>query len=113
MHLKDKFKLLAEHEHGYIGMCECCREFNFAYKTVLLGFGEEEMLNFFEWVSSNRFNPDHYMMLQHGRSRIFTSPHSNLYLVFNDEEITDILGMYTEARLVLEAEKILLSNRMN
>ena len=113
MHKNDRFKTLSEHEHGYIGMCLCCQEFNFAYKNVLIGFREDEMENFFEWIRANQFNPDHYTQLQHGRSRIFTSPHSNLYLVFTDEEIEEILEMYTETKLVLEAQRVLLSNRMN
>jgi hypothetical protein len=113
MHGNENFRLLAEHEHGYIGICECCREFNVAYKNMLISFQEEEMMQFFDWIHANQFNPAHYMRLAHGRNRIFTSPHSNLYMVFTDEEIVELLEMFGQVKLVLEAEKILLSNRMN
>lgn len=113
MHQNSSFRILSECLHGYIGMCECCREFNFAYKTVLLTFQEDSMAIFFEWIMASRFLPEHYMPLRHGSRRIFSSPHGNLFLVYRDEEIDQILQLYSQVRLILEAEKVLLSNRMN
>ena len=54
MHQNPEFKIIAECSEGYIGICECCREFNFAFKNVLLTFQEEEMIGFFEWMIAGR-----------------------------------------------------------
>lgn len=112
-HENSRFKILSENNEGYIGVCECCQQYNFAYKTVLLTFPEDDFHRFFDWLITNRFAPQHYAPLHHGRSRMFSSPHSNLYLVYADEELDDITHLYQEASLILEAQKLLLSNRMN
>ena len=112
-HKKSRFRILAECNNGYIGACDCCLEFNFAYKNILLTFQEDEMRRFFDWIISNRNLPEHYMPTQHGRSKVFSSPNSNLYLVFHDDELNEIIVMYSEIKLMLEAQKVLLYNRMN
>jgi hypothetical protein len=112
-HKKSNFRILTECDHGYIGICDCCREFNFAYKNTLLTFQEDEMCRFFDWVIANRNSPEHYMPMQHGRSKVFSSPNSNLFLVYHDDELDEILLMYSQTKLMIEAQKVLLSNRMN
>jgi hypothetical protein len=101
------FQVLAECDNGYIGVCSCCLEFNFAYKTVLLSFQEEEMTRFFDWLIDRRSCPKNYLPMRHGRNRIFSSPNSNLYLTYNDEELDEIIRLYNEARIVLETQRIL------
>lgn len=113
MHKKTSFKILAETDNGYIGVCECCNEFNFAYKNVLLTFQEEELFQFFEWIIAKRDSPGHFMPLRHGRDKLFSSPNSNLFIVYNDCELDEIVLMYNETLLILEARKVLLANRMN
>lgn len=113
MHTKTSFKILAETDNGYIGVCACCNEFNFAFKNVLLTFQQEEMFRFFEWIIARRDSPEHYMPLHHGRDKLFSSPNSNLFIVYNDDELNEIVMMYNEALLILEARKVLLSTRMN
>ncbi len=113
MHKESSFRILTETENGYIGVCVCCQEFNFAYKNVLLTFQEEEMFRFFDWVIDGRNAAGHYMPLRHGRDKVFSSPDSNLFIVYNDNELDEIIDMYNEAKLMLEAQKVLLSNRMN
>lgn len=110
-HTDSHFKILAECPEGYIGVCECCREFNFAYKTILLSFQEDEMHQFFDWLNSR--TPEHYMPMRHGRNRIFSSPHSNLFLTFSDEEMTEIAQLYHQTEILLQAQRLLLANRMN
>jgi len=106
-HQKTGFRTLVECADGYIGVCTCCHEFNFAYKTVLVSFQEEEMHRFFEWLTSNRKTREHYLPLPHGRTRVFSSPHSNLFLTFKDEELDEILDLYQQALLLLKAEALL------
>ncbi len=60
MHGNDKFQIAGRiMRHGYMGICECCREFNVAYKNMLISFQEEEMIQFFDWIHANQFNPAH------------------------------------------------------
>lgn len=112
-HRDSCFRVLSECANGYIGICECCLEFNFAYKTVLLSFQEEEMLQFFQWVIGNRSSRDYYMPLRHGRNRVYCSPHSNLFLTYDDDELDEITRLHNEAVLLWQVQKTLLTNRMN
>jgi hypothetical protein len=112
-HKKSSFRILAECDHGYIGICDCCREFNFAYKNILLTFQEEEICRFFDWIISKRNCPKHMMPLHNGRDRVFSSLNSNLFLAFHDSELEDIIQLYQQTRIMLEAERMLLANRMN
>jgi hypothetical protein len=88
-HQETTFRILVECSDGYIGTCTCCSEFNFAYKTVLVSFQEEEMHRFFDWLITNCETQEHYMPLRNGRNRVFSSPHSNLFLAFNDQELDE------------------------
>jgi len=112
-HTKSSFRMLAECGNGYLGICECCREYNLAYKTFLITFQEDEMHRFFEWMIANQNAPQHYFPMSHGRTRVFSSPNSNLFLTFSDEELGEIIKLYHETSLLMQAEYILLVNRMN
>lgn len=113
MHQSSAFTILTQHANGYIGVCECCQDFQVAYKTLLIIFREEELHNYFAWLLGNRHTRENFVPLPHGRDRVYASPHSNLFLVFNDTELDELASLYTETQLILEARKILLSNRMN
>lgn len=112
-HTNSQFKILAECANGYVGICECCREYNFAYKNFLLTFQEEDMHHFFDWIIVNRYSPNHYMPLHHGRNRVFSSPNSNLFLAFTDEEMDEITQLYREAQILQLVHCMLRSNRSN
>ncbi|MBT1700697.1 hypothetical protein KK083_27655 [Fulvivirgaceae bacterium PWU4] len=101
------FHLLAECANGYIGECTCCREFNFAYKNILLAFQEEEMCRFLEWLVDSRYHPDTFQPLPHQRDRVYCSPLSNMYLAFSLEELEEVEALFGQARLMLEARKII------
>lgn len=108
-----RFRILAECDDGYLGVCECCREYNFAYKTFLITFQEDEMHRFFDWVLTNRNSPHHYMPMHHGRNRVFSSPNSNLFLTFSDDELEAVAQLYHETVILQQAQHALLANRMN
>lgn len=109
-HERSSFRVLAEGLDGYIGVCTCCREFNFAYKTILISFQEEEMHRFFDWLISRSKTRQHYKPLLHGRNHVYSSPHSNLFLTFNDQELEEIEALYQQTMLLLQAEDLLLGN---
>ncbi|MFZ6013095.1 MAG: DUF6686 family protein [Bacteroidota bacterium] len=112
-HTNSHFKILAECANGYVGICECCREYNFAYKTFLITFQEDEMQRFFEWLIANKKSPQHYMPMHHGRNRVFSSRNSNLYLTFSEEELEEIIQLYHQTQILQQAQYVLLSSRMN
>jgi hypothetical protein len=103
------FRILAECPNGYIGECACCREFNFAYKNILLAFQEEEMCRFLEWIVDLKFDPDTFQPLPHQRDRIYCSPLSNMFLAFDLRELEEIELLFAQTRLMLEARKIISS----
>lgn len=106
MHQQSSLDIIAQCENGYVSQCECCQDFNVTYKNVLFVFNEESMKRFFEWVLSYRSARENYQPLPHGRDRIYSSPHNNLFLVFNDEELDDLHQLFTQITLVLEARRI-------
>jgi hypothetical protein len=77
----------------------------------MLTFQEDEMHRFFDWLISNKESSQHYVPLPNGRCRVFTSMHSNLYIIFNDEELGEIEQLYHETVIMLQAEHTLLSRR--
>jgi hypothetical protein len=106
MHEKTSREIIAEGLNGYVSRCTCCQEFNVCYKNVLLVFDEDAMMRFFEWILENRTSRTNYQPLPHGRNRVYASPHSNLYLAYNDAEIDELEDLSVEVRLVLEARKL-------
>jgi len=100
------FQVVCENVNGYIGVCSCCGEYNFAYKTILITFQEEEMLQFFDWLKEGQSN-ENDTSLRHGRNRIYSSPHGNLFLVFNDEELDEISALHSQLEIMLQAKQIL------
>ena len=76
------FHILVECDNGYIGVCGCCYEYNFVYKNILLIFSQDELTRFCAWLLQHRFHENTYLPLPHGRTRVFTSPLSNLLWLF-------------------------------
>jgi len=60
------------------------------YKNILIVFTEESMRRFFDWIVSFSSSPANYHQLPHGRNRIYSSPHSNMYLVYSDCELDEL-----------------------
>lgn len=99
--------MVVESKNGYVSVCECCHQYSFSYNNLLLVFGEEQMLNFFEWLMAYRYSRENYVSLPGGRDRIYSSPNNNLFLVYNDEELDEIAALFGELQVVLEIRKIL------
>jgi hypothetical protein len=103
----DNFQVLAECGDGYVGVCLCCREFNFSYKSILLTFQEPEMRDFFDWIIACRKDESAELPLPNGKKHVYRSPLYNLFLVYNEEELDEIEGLYAEVKLMLETMQIL------
>ncbi|MEI9917716.1 MAG: DUF6686 family protein [Bacteroidota bacterium] len=103
----DTFQILAECDHGYIGVCRCCWEFNYTYKNILLTFQEPDMRDFFDWIIECRRNGSVLLPLPCGSRHVYKSPLYNMFLVHTDEELNEIEIMYNEVKVMLETMKIL------
>lgn len=107
MHQQDSpLSILAEGLNGYIGVCDCCHEFNFVYKNLLLAFRQDELVRFCEWLIENRYSRSTFLPLPHGRTRVYKSPLSNLFIAFYDDELDEVEQMFSQARLLIEARSI-------
>lgn len=107
MHQSPGFQLLAECKNGYISVCNCCREFNFVYKNIVLCFEEDELHRFLRWLLECRYAPESFFPLPHRRDRIYRSPLTNLCLTFNQKELDEIEVLFAETQLVQEAQRVL------
>jgi len=106
MHSTSEREVLAESGNGFVSRCTCCLEYNVVYKTVLLVFDEEAMLRFFEWVTSYRYSRENYHPLPHGSHHIYSSPHSNLFLVYSKDELDELAVLFAEVQIVLQVRKL-------
>jgi hypothetical protein len=104
---EDSFQILAECPDGYIGVCLCCREFNYSYKNILLTFQEGEMREFFDWLIACRKKGSLELPLPNGRKHVYRSPLYNLFMVYTEDELDEIERLYSEVRLMLETMQIL------
>jgi hypothetical protein len=100
------FQVLTECSEGYIGVCRCCGEYNFVYKNMLLTFQEEGLKHFFQWFLENVQKQENNITLHNGKTQFFTGPVPNLFFVYTKEELEEIVGLYTEVSLILDARKI-------
>jgi len=107
MHEESSLNILAHADNGYIGVCECCNEYNFVYKNVLLVFQQEELVRFLDWLIGFRTHDDTYLPLPHGRTRVYRSPLSNMFLAFDEQELDELDQLFREAQLILEVRSLL------
>lgn len=105
--VNDSFQVLAECKDGYVGVCLCCREFNYCYKNVLLTFQETEMRAFFDWLIACRHTESLETPLPNGSKHMYSSPLYNMFFVFTNEELDEIEHLYSEVKLMLETMQIL------
>lgn len=108
---KESYQLLTECENGYVGVCTCCKEFNFGYKNVLLSFQEDALFRFFTWLIECRDKPEYHLDLPHGRGHVYQSPMHNLFLVYSTEELDEIETLFVEVQLVLQARNIVMTKK--
>jgi hypothetical protein len=106
-HERSHFQILAECENGYIGICDCCEQMNFAYKNILLTFQHTGLCEFCTWLIECRSNPDYCYNLPHGRNHVYQSPMQNFFLVLSADELNEIERLYNETQLVIEARKLI------
>ncbi len=105
MHEKHStFEILSETRNGYLGVCTCCLEFNFAYKNLVLTFNEKDMFSILNWLVENENNPANVVNMHHGKERVYASPVKNIFLAFNIDELKEIDVLITEAQILWEAK---------
>lgn len=105
-HSYNSLRILSHTNKGYIGQCNCCTHFNFAYGNVLFVFTEDGLRSF-QTILYDQFHLQRLdQPLPHGKTHLLPSPIPNFMLSFDDIELEEIRTMFQEALLVLEVDKI-------
>ncbi|MGV3604524.1 MAG: DUF6686 family protein [Dyadobacter fermentans] len=105
-HSYNSLRILSHTDKGYIGQCNCCTHFNFAYGNVLFVFTEDGLRGF-QTILYDQFHLQRLdQPLPHGKTHLLPSPIPNFMLSFDDIELEEIRTMFQEALLVLEVDKI-------
>jgi hypothetical protein len=106
-HSNNALRILSHSEKGYIGQCNCCDHFNFAFGNVLFIFTEDGLRGF----QSVLYEEHHFHQLAeplpHGKTHMLPSPIPNFFVSFDSQELEQIKNLFQEALLVLEIDKIL------
>jgi hypothetical protein len=72
----------------------------------VLVFDEDAMLRFFEWVLSYRHSFENFHAFPYGRRHLYSSPNSNLFLVYSDEDLDELSILFAEVQIILEVRKL-------
>lgn len=100
-------KLLVQKENFYIAQCKHCQRIGLAYKNILAGYSPEEFENFSESVNKLEFQK-HCIPFPDGNNQIIIHTcHQNIQFSFTKEEFTELVIGLIEAKMLLEAQKIL------
>lgn len=105
-HSYNSLRILSHTTRGYIGQCNCCTHFNFAYGNVLFVFTEDGLRGFQSVLYDQYHMQDLGEALPNGKTHLLPSPIPNFMLSFDDTELEEIRTLFQEALLVLEVDKI-------
>ncbi|WP_026998184.1 DUF6686 family protein [Flectobacillus major] len=95
---------IIERDTGYIGYCEACQKYNFAYKNALFIFSEDEFRAFRQLLVERIGLYEFYT--SHGKELFLKTPLPNYFILFAENEIEEMLEMITETTLILDARRI-------
>ena len=105
-HSHNSLRILSQSDRGYIGQCNCCDHYNFAFDNLLFIFSEDGLRGF----QSVLYEEYHFHQLgeplPNGKTCILPSPIPNFMISFNEEEIEQVKRLFQEALIVLEVDKI-------
>ncbi|KAA0990739.1 DUF6686 family protein [Dyadobacter aurulentus] len=105
-HSPNSLRILSQSDCGYIGQCNCCDHFNFAFGNILFIFSEDGLRGF----QSVLYEEFHFHKLEeplpNGKNYMLPSPIPNFMISFNNEEIEQVKRLFQEALIVLEVDKI-------
>ncbi|RZM18143.1 MAG: hypothetical protein EOO88_41525 [Pedobacter sp.] len=105
------FHTLAESEQGYVGICEVCRTVNIAFQNSLFCLAISQFDAFKEMVYERlAMRP---VSTSHGKDFLLPTPMPNYFLLFSHKELDQFCALLSEATPVMEAERILSTNRQD
>jgi len=112
MNHKHHFRSFAQNEFGYVGMCEDCRVVNVAFNNSLFCLSLDQFDAFAEMIFDRlAMQP---FCTTHGKELLLPTPMPNYFLLFSEDDLTNLCALLTEAAPVLEAQRILdLSQRLS
>lgn len=109
-HSFSTLRILSQSENGYIGQCNCCDHYNFAFGNLLFIFTEEGLNGFHGMLYEHDQAHTLGSSLPNGRRILFPSPIPNFMLSFNEEEMEEVKVLFQETFLVIEVDKIFSDN---
>ncbi len=110
-HSFSTLRILSQSKSGYIGQCNCCDHYNFAFGNLLFTFTEDGLRGFYGMLHEHSQSHTLDSPLPHGRNVVFPSPIPNFMLSFTEQELEEAKGMFQETFLVREVDKIFLSKK--
>ncbi|MCE7043016.1 DUF6686 family protein [Dyadobacter sp. CY312] len=110
-HSYSKLRILSQSENGYIGQCNCCDHYNFAFGNFLFIFTAGGLNGFHSALHDHQHVHALDTPMSNGKSILFPSPIPNFMLSFSEAEMEEVKGLFQETLLVMEVDKIFLQNR--
>jgi hypothetical protein len=105
MNNRHDLRSLVEWENGYIGHCSCCGTYNVAYKNSLFVLKAAE----FDWFREVMLSREYLGTFQttHGKEIYVPTPLQNYFILFSEDELTELLEKLAEVSPLVQADQIL------
>ena len=105
-HAYNSLRILSQSSNGYIGQCNCCDHYNFAFNNFIFIFSENGLNGFRSVLDDESQFHTLDKALANGKNVLLPSPIPNFMLSFNAEEMEEIKGLFQETLLAIEIDKI-------
>jgi hypothetical protein len=96
-----QLRTITQNNDGYIAYCDGCKKYNVAYKNSLLIFTELE-LDAFKQLLENRIGI-YSFTTTHGKELFLKTPLSNLFILFTEAELKELVDMISKVNFLLNA----------
>ncbi|MEN7548524.1 DUF6686 family protein [Rapidithrix thailandica] len=100
-------KILVENSHFYIAQCQHCKRIGLSYKNILVGYQPEEFIQFANKFNQINFEERCYVFPDGKPYIIVNTCHQDIQFSFTKRDFETLKQGFSEALLMLEAEKIL------
>ena len=102
-----KPKVLIEGPHFNVVQCANCFRIGFYYKNILIGFDEQDFIAFAEEYASINFKECCVKFSGSREHIILNTCHQDIQLTFNYQEFEGLQELLQQARMIIEANRIL------
>ena len=99
-------KILVKSQGFHIAQCRNCHRIGLSYKNLLVGFDVDEFLTFVKAYSKVNFEKN-CVKFDRTDQVILNSCHRDIQFTFNREEFHLLLTLLQQAKIMLEANRII------